>query len=70
VSWLPQTPENVVRADACRSPTGLLDALVQAEDEGVELVRRGHEVVAGPRASEELRSLIRRHQHQLMRHLG
>jgi hypothetical protein len=72
VSWLPQTAENVARADACRSPTGLLDVLLRAEGEGVELVRRGPEVVARPfgRASEGLRSLVRQHHHQLLQHLG
>jgi hypothetical protein len=72
VAFLPQTPENVARADACRSPTGLLDVLVRAEGEGVELARHGPEVVAWPpgKASEELRSLLRQHQHQLQQHLG
>jgi hypothetical protein len=72
VTFLPSTSENVVRADACRSPTGLLDVLLRAEGEGVELVRRGPEVVARPfgRASEGLQSLVRQHQHQLLLHLG
>jgi hypothetical protein len=71
ISSLPLSPENVTRANACRSPTGLLDVLMRANDEGVELVRFGHEVRPSPfmKASDTLLSLCRQHQHALLRHL-
>jgi hypothetical protein len=70
-AFLPQTPANVASANARTSPTGLLDVLVRCQGEGVELVERFGDVVLVPpgRASAELQSLVRQHQHQLRRHL-
>jgi hypothetical protein len=71
VTFLPLLPENVARADAARPPAALLDVLLQAEAEGVELVRCGDVVLDLPsgRASAGLRALLRQTQHQLLRHL-
>jgi hypothetical protein len=72
VAFLPLTPENVAEADAAKSPTGLLDVLIRAEDEGVRLVCGDGRVQFDPagRASKQLLVLVRQHQHQLLRHLG
>jgi hypothetical protein len=68
VGFLPLTPENVAQADAARSSTGLLDALMRVETERVELVcHDGRIELVG---SAGLQSLIRQHQHALLRHLG
>jgi hypothetical protein len=72
IGFLPQTAANIALADAALSPVGLLDVLVRAEEEGVELARDALGLVLVPpgRASAELESLVRQHQHQLARHLG
>jgi hypothetical protein len=59
VAW---TAENTARADAAASKTGLLDVLVQADREGIEVVRRPGgriDLVPYERASGELRTLVR-----------
>lgn len=69
--FLPLTPENVAEADAALSPTGLLDALLLADREGVELVAAAGRVEVRPRerASPRLQELVRQSQHALLRHL-
>jgi hypothetical protein len=69
--FLPETAENVALADAARPAAPLLDALVQADQEGVELVVTGGRVEPHPYrlASLRLRDLVRQSQHSLLRHL-
>jgi hypothetical protein len=67
VAFVPQTPANVARADAARSPAGLLDVLTRADDEGVRLVNVGGRYIAArPRASPELEALIRQNNRLLL----
>jgi hypothetical protein len=68
---LPHTPANVQRADAAQPQAGLLDALVLADELGVELVVVGGAIDIQPwqRATVELRRLVKQSQHQLVRHL-
>jgi hypothetical protein len=72
VSFLPLTEENVRRADAARSPTGLLDALVRADDEGVRVVSdAGHLRLVPPgKASPALARLVRENTKLLLSLLG
>jgi hypothetical protein len=71
VSFVPLTPENVARADAAQPLAPLLDAMLQADAEGIVLVRRGDRVELRPchRVSAKLCELVRQAGHQLVRHL-
>jgi hypothetical protein len=71
VKFVAQTPENVALANAVQPSAGLLDALLQAEIDGVELVHRFGRVEPVPYhgASPRLRNLVRQSQHALLRHL-
>jgi hypothetical protein len=74
LTFLPQTPENVAEADAAQPEAGLLDTLVRAQAEGVEIVKRGGRggwltLLPYGRASADLQELVRQNQHLLLRML-
>jgi hypothetical protein len=73
LGFAPHLPEFVARADAAASPTAALDALVLAEELGVELVSDGAavRVASGWRnVTPELRRRVGECRHQLGRLLG
>jgi hypothetical protein len=59
--YAPQREPFTTEADAAASPTATLDALVLAEQEGVEQVSDGHTVHCSPwgKVSPELEALVR-----------
>jgi hypothetical protein len=69
ISFQPQSAENVARADAAKSATGLLDLLTRAEDEGVSVVSvngRTIHVIPPGKASPELLAMVRQNKHLLL----
>src|SRR5206468_3705505 len=74
-TWLgfaPRVPPFTDLADAAASPTPLLDALLLADSEGIQLVsdRRSVRVEPWHKASDRLKDLIRQRQHLLAQLLG
>jgi hypothetical protein len=71
VAFVPQTAANVAAADAAQPPAALLDVLIRAEEEGVEVVRRGERLALLPpgKASPELEVLVRQNTRGLLQML-
>jgi hypothetical protein len=73
LGFAPHLPEFVARADAAASPTPVLDALVLAEELGIELVSDGEAVAVAcgwHRLTPELRRKLGQCRHQLARLMG
>jgi hypothetical protein len=74
VKFMPETPENVVTADASASPTALLDVLTRLDDFRVNLESDGRRVWLRwedmRRVPADLNALVRQCSHSLAGMLG